>query len=171
MDANVSPSGESRGGTAETKVNSGAGWAALKGNGRGGGLSRGRSRGQGRGHATAGAGKSFKGLLRNSGQEGTVTGTPDPEAMDTGNSVGEVSEGPSSSGVPVDSGSGAGQEASTDQVSCGTDDTVQAESDEEPPSGFEDDQNASTVIDGTRGTEDPETLGVSVPLQGAGGVV
>ena len=165
MDANVSPSGESRGGTAETKVNSGAGWAALKGNGRGGGLSRGRSRGRGRGHATAGVGKSFKGLLRNSGQEGTVTGTPDPEAMDTGNSVGEVSEGPSSSGVPVDSGSGAGQEASTDQVSRGTDDTVQADSDEEPPSGFEDDQSASTVIDGTRGTEDPETLGVSVPLR------
>ena len=110
MDANVSPSGGSRGGTNDTNRNSGIRGAARGGGGRRGGRGLGRGRGRGAGLAADGVGRSKK----LSGQDVT----PDSEEMDTEGGEAKLAEGQDSSGVTAGSSRVAAQaeEAGTGDV-------------------------------------------------------
>ena len=157
MDANVSPLGESKGGTSDANGNSGMRGAALGGGGSRGGRGRGLGRGRGASLARAGVGGFFKSLV---GRK-----TPGSEVMDTRDGDASDSEGQGSGGDAAGSDLVAAHAGGTDQVSQNAGSAVPAATEGKGPSDFTDGPRAGTAMSGTKGAEDPGSLGVSDPLR------
>lgn len=157
MDANVSPLGESKGGTSDANGNSGMRGAARGGGGSRGGRGRGLGRGRGAGLARAGVGGFFKNPSRRK--------TLDPEEMDARDGDTSVSEGRGSGAAADGSVSGAAQAGGTDQGSQNASSAARVASDEKGPTGFTEGPCADTAMDGAKRAEVPGSLGVSDPLR------
>ena len=157
MDANVSPLGESKGGTSDANGNSRMRGAARGGGGSRGGRGRGLGRGRGASFARDGVGGFFKSLV---GRK-----TPGAELMDTRDGDASDSEGQGSGDDAAGSDSVAAHAGGTDQVSQNAGSAVPTATEGKGPSSFTDGPRDGTAMGGTKGAEDPGSLGASDPLR------